>query len=70
MTDEQRLRDIVEYAYRMGYHELGYDIVAASVPKAWTCTICGGTVDLSHPVKPDSFSNQGRRAQTVNGDAP
>lgn len=65
MTDEQRLRDIVEYAYRMGYHEPGYDVVAACCGKRWTCTICGGAVDLSNPVKPDSYSHQGRRGSTV-----
>lgn len=65
MTDEQRLREIVEYAYKSGYHEPGYDVVAACLAKTWTCTICGGSVDLSNPVKPGSYSQQGRLPSTV-----
>lgn len=50
------LDSMVRFAYANGYHELGYDIVAevraqAATPR-WTCTLCGGLVDLSNAERP------------------
>jgi hypothetical protein len=50
------LDSIVRFAYANGYHELGYNIVGevraqAAAPR-WTCTLCGGLVDLSNAEMP------------------